>query len=49
MRPTASQPTRLFANVKMHKFTDIKQLNINDLKLCPVIDQTATYFYTLQK
>ena len=46
MRPTTSQPTRLFATMKMQKFTDIKQLSINDLKLCPVIDQTGTHLLT---
>ena len=49
MRPTTSQPTRLFATMKMQKFTDIKQLSINDLKLCPVIDQTGTHLLTIQK
>ena len=38
MRPTSSQPARLFATAKTHKFTDIKQININDLKLRPIID-----------
>ena len=26
MRPTTSQPSRPFATMKMHKFTDIKQM-----------------------
>ena len=46
MRPTASQSTSIFATMNMHKFTDIKQLNINDLKFCPVIDQTGTHLLT---
>ena len=45
MRPTSSQPTRLFATAKTHKFTDTKQININNLKLRPVIDQTRTHLY----
>ena len=45
MRPTSSQPARLFATAKTHKFTDIKQININDLKLRPMIDQTCTHLY----
>ena len=36
MRPTSSQPARLFATAKTHTFTDIKQININDLKLRPI-------------
>ena len=43
MRPNSSQPARLFATAKTHKFTDIKQININDLKLRPIIDQTSTH------
>ena len=38
MRPTSSQPARLFATAKTHKFTATKQININNLKLCPIID-----------
>ena len=33
MRPAYSQPARLFATVKAHKFTGIKQININNLNL----------------
>ena len=49
MRPTASQSTSLFATMKMQKITDIKQISINDLKLCPIIEQTGTYLLTIQK
>ena len=49
MRPTSSQPARLFATAKTHKFTDIKQININDLKLRPIIDQTGTHLYDCSK
>ena len=36
MRPTSREPARRFATAKNHKFTDIKQININDLKLRPI-------------
>ena len=49
MRPTSSQPARLFATAKTHKFTDIKQININDLELRPIIDQTGTHLYDCSK
>ena len=49
MRPTSSQPARLFATAKKHKFTDIKQMNINDVKLRPVINQTGTHLYDCSK
>ena len=47
MRPISSQPARLFATRKTHKFIDIKQLNIN--KLHPIIDQTGTHLYDCSK
>ena len=49
MRPTLSQPARFFASAKTHKFTDTKQINIDNLKLCPVIDQTGTHLYDCSK
>ena len=49
MRPNSSQPARLFATAKTHKFTDIKKININDLKLHPIIDQTGTHLYDCSK
>ena len=49
MRPTSSQPARLFVTWKTHQFTDIKQVNINDLKLRPIVDQTGTHLYDCSK
>ena len=49
MRPTSSQPARLFAAAKTHTFTDTKQININNLKLRPIIDQTGTHLYDCSK
>ena len=43
MRPTLSQSARLFATAKTHKFTDTKQININNLKLHPIIDLTGIH------
>ena len=45
MRPTSSQSARLFATAKTHKLTDTKQININNMKLRPIIDQTDTHLY----
>ena len=42
-RPSSSQSARLFTTAKTHKFTDTKQININNLKLRPIIDQTGTH------
>ena len=49
MRPISIQPARLFPTAKTRKFTDIKQININDLKLCPIIGQTGTHLYDCSK
>ena len=49
MRPTSIQPARLFATAKTHKFTDTKQININNLKLHSIIDQTGTHLYDCSK
>ena len=49
MRPTSSQPGRLFATEKTHNLTDTKQINISNLKLCPIIDQTGTHLYDCSK
>ena len=40
---------RLFATAKTHKFTDAKQININNLKLHPIIDQAGTHLYDCSK
>ena len=48
-RPSSSQPARPFASAKTHKFTDTKQININNLKLRPIIDQTGTHLYDCSK
>ena len=49
MWPMSNQPARHFATTKAHKFANIKQIDINDLKLCPMIDQTGTHFMTVPK
>lgn len=45
MRPTSSQPARVYATTKTHTFTYIKQTNVNDLKLWPLIDQAGNHLY----
>ena len=49
MRPASIQPARLFATAKTHRFTDTKQININNLKLRPIIDQTGIHLYGCSK
>ena len=44
-KETYIESVRLFATGKTHKFTDIKQININVLKLRPIIDQIGTHLF----
>ena len=45
MRPVSNQPACFFATAKTHKLNAIEDINIKDLKLRPIIDQTGTYIY----
>ena len=47
MRPISNQPARFFATAKIHKFNKTEDINIQDLKLRPIIDQTGTYIYIM--
>ena len=49
MRPISNQPARFFATAKTHKFDTIENINVKDLKLRPIIDQTGTYIYGASK
>ena len=49
MRPEHNQPARLYGTAKTHKFSDIKDVNLQDLKFRPIIDQTGTYTYHAAK
>ena len=49
MRPIANQPAKLFATAKTHKFNNIEDINVDELKLRPIIDQTGTFTYNGSK
>ena len=49
MRPVSNQPARFFATAKTHKFDTIEDINVKDLNLRPIIDQTGTYIYDALK
>ena len=42
MLPSSHQPARFFAT---HKFENINDITIDNLKLRPIIDQTGTCYY----
>ena len=49
MRPVSNQPARFLATAKTHKFDTTEDINVKDLKLRPIIDQTRTYIYDVSK
>ena len=49
MRPTTNQPGRLFATAKTHKFSSLEEIDLEQLKLRPIIDQTGSCYYKAGK
>ena len=43
MRPNSNQPARLFATAKTRKFSNFEDIDINNLKIRPIVDQTGTH------
>lgn len=43
MYPSCNQLTKICGAAKTHKFNNTTEININDLKFRPIIDQTNTY------
>ena len=49
MRPFSNKPAYFFETAKTHKFDKIEDINIKDLKVRPIIDQSGTYIYDASK
>ena len=49
MWPTSNQPARFFASAKTRKFDNFSDINVEQLKLRPIIDQSNTYTYNAAK
>ena len=49
MRPSSNQPARFFATAKTHKFDKFKDINIENLKLRAIIEQTGAATYNASK
>ena len=43
MRPVSNQPALFFVTAKTHKFKSLEEINVDQLKLRPISDQTGTY------
>ena len=49
MLHSSNQPARSFANAKSHKFQNINDITIDNLKLCRIIDQTKICYYKTRR
>ena len=49
MMPSSHQPARFFTSAKTQKFENFDDINIKELKLRPIIDQTGTCYYKTGK
>ena len=45
MLPTSNQPGQLYGTAKTHKFGNIADITVDNLKFCPIIAQSGTYTY----
>ena len=49
MLPYSHQPARFFVTAKTHRFENISDITIDNLKLRPMIDETGTCYYKTGK
>ena len=49
MRPKSSQPARLYATAKTHKFNNLDEITVEKLKFRPIVDQIGTATYDAAK
>ena len=47
--PVSNQPARLFATDRAHKLKSLEEINVDQLKLRLVIDETGNYIYNASK
>ena len=43
MRPVSNQLAKLYGTDKTFKFENLKDITSQNLKCCPIIDQTGTF------
>ena len=49
MMPSSHQPVKFFTSAKTYKFESFDDINIKELKLRSIIDQTGTHYYKTGK
>ena len=45
IKPKSNQPARLYATTKTHKFNNLDEVTVENLKFRPIVDQTGTATY----
>ena len=43
MRPVSNHPAWFYVSAKTHKFDNVNDVNLDQLKFPPIMDQTGTY------
>ena len=49
MRPVSNRQARFFVTAKTHKFKSLEEINVDQLKVRPISDQTGTYIHNASK
>ena len=49
MLPVSNQPAWFFATAKTYKLRSLEEINVDQFKLRPIINQTSTYTYKTSK
>ena len=49
MRPASHKPGKLYGTAKTHKFNSLDDINVDNLKFCPIISQIGTYTYNASR
>ena len=47
MLPKSNQPGQLYGTAETHKFTNVHEITIDNLKFRPIIAQTGSYTYNI--
>ena len=48
MRLVSKQPAQFFVTAKTQKFKSLEEINVDQLKLRPIIDQIGTYIQRIK-
>ena len=49
MRPLSCQPAKLSGTAKTHKFKNLEDITLQNLKYCPIVNHTETFTFKAAK